>query len=167
MLSDGEGRPINFKNTLIILTSNLASDLIVKTFDAAVTPEPQAVIDAIRPALSRHFQPALLARMTIVPYGPIVPEAMRSIAGLKLGKIADRVQKSYSFKASFSDELVEEVVRRCTASETGARNIDHVLRGSLMPAISSALLERLAEDTAFRELNVSLAPSGEWKIDLQ
>jgi type VI secretion system protein VasG len=167
MLSDGEGRPINFKNTLIILTSNLASDLIVRAFDNAATPEPQAVIDAIRPTLSRHFQPALLARMTIVPYGPIVPEAMRAIAGLKLKKISDRVEKSYGFRAIFSDELVEELVRRCTENETGARNIDHVLRGSLMPAISAVLLERLAEDSSFRELNVSLAPSGEWKIDMQ
>jgi type VI secretion system protein VasG len=167
MLSDGEGRPINFKNTLIILTSNLASELIVRSFDNAATPEPQAVIDAIRPTLSRHFQPALLARMTIVPYGPIAPEAMRAIAGLKLKKIADRVEKSYRFRATFSEELVEELVRRCTERETGARNIDHVLRGSLMPAISTVLLERLAEGSSFRDLNVSLAPSGEWKIDIQ
>jgi type VI secretion system protein VasG len=167
MLSDGEGRPINFKNTLIILTSNLASELIVKTFEANKGSDPQTVIDTIRPTLSRHFQPALLARMTIVPYGPIVPEAMRSIARLKLAKIADRVAKSYGFRTTFSDELLDELVERCTASETGARNIDHVLRGSLMPAISSVLLERLTEDSLFRELNVTLEAAGDWKIELQ
>ncbi len=167
VLSDGEGRPINFRNTLIILTSNLASEQIVQCFENQESPQPDEVVGAIRPTLSRHFQPALLARMSIVPFAPIGPEAMRAITRLKLGKLVDRVERSHALRASFSDELVEQLAQRCTESETGARNIDHVLRGSLMPALATSLLEQMAEGLEHRELDIGLAASGDWRFDFR
>jgi type VI secretion system protein VasG len=165
MLSDGEGRLIDFRNTLIILTSNLASDQVMKLFDKDEPPTQEEVATAIRPTLSKHFKPALLARMTIVPYAPISLSVMRSIAELKLGKLADRLRASHRLETTFSPALIGELVRRCTESEVGARNVEHTLRSSLMPAISRELLERLATGPLPRYLTVDLSPEGTWRMD--
>jgi type VI secretion system protein VasG len=165
ILSDGEGRLIDFRNTLIILTSNLASDQVMKLFDKDEPPASEEVATAIRPALSKHFKPALLARMTIVPYAPISLSVMRSIAELKLAKLADRLRSSHRLETTFSPALIGELVRRCTESEVGARNVEHTLRSSLMPAISRELLERLAVGPLPRYLTVDLSPEGTWRMD--
>jgi len=165
ILSDGEGRLIDFRNTLIILTSNLASDQVMKLFDKDEPPSQEEVATAIRPVLSKHFKPALLARMTIVPYAPISLSVMRSIAELKLSKLADRLRASHRLETTFSPALVGELVRRCTESEVGARNVEHTLRSSLMPAISRELLERLATGPLPRYLTVDLSPEGTWRMD--
>jgi type VI secretion system protein VasG len=145
MLSDGEGRIIDFKNTVIFLTSNLASDVIMSLCGGPVLPTKDEVAAGIRPILSKHFKPALLARMEIVPFFPLGPEFLRLIVDLKLKTIADRMQDSHHMTLQCDPAMVDVIVNRCTEVETGARNIDHIIRESLLPMLSSALLERMSE----------------------
>ena len=165
MLNDGEGRTVDFKNTIIILTSNLASDTIMRLYESDDPPAKEEVVEAIRPALSGHFKPALLARMTIVPFRPIGSDIMREIAILKLGKLKRRLLETHGVEASFSDELLDELVRRCTDADTGARNVDHTLRASLMPALAVSLLEYMAEGEVPPNLEIGLDPEGGWRFD--
>ncbi len=165
-LTDGEGREIDFKNTLVILTSNLGTDALMSLNERGARPSAEEMVSAIRPILSRHFKPALLARMSIVPFAPLPPEVLREIAELKLGQIAQRLAETHRIEATFAPELVDHLVRRCTDPDAGARNVDHVLRGSLMPALSRALLERIAAGEPPRSVAVGLTASGEFGIDL-
>lgn len=165
VLNDGEGRTVDFKNTIIILTSNLASDIIMRLYERDEPPSKEEVVEAIRPTVSAHFKPALLARMTMVPFRPIGPEIMREIAILKLNKLGKRLLETHEVEASFSDELIDELVRRCTDADTGARNVDHTLRGSLMPALAKTLLEYMADGEIPPKLEIGLAPEGGWRFD--
>ena len=148
MLSDGEGRLVDFKNTVIIMTSNLATDKITNMTVAAWEDEEEIdmpeLMEVIKPTLSAHFKPALLARMTTIPYLPISQEAMGMITKLKLNKLMKRLHSSQNIAASYSDSVVELIKSRCTEVDTGARNIDHILRGTLIPQLSSAILEKMA-----------------------
>ena len=163
-LSDGEGRKIDFKNTVIILTSNLASDLIT----AMGTQEPRLPVEqltaAIRPVLSGHFRPALLARMTIVPFYPIGEDAMRAIVELKLGQLRRRLQENHAIVLDYPSQVVDQIARRCTEVETGARNIDHIMQGTLLPRISSDLLQRMAEGPLPERLEITLDDAGEYVV---
>jgi type VI secretion system protein VasG len=148
MLSDGEGREVDFKNTVIIMTSNLATDKITNMTVAAweddEQPDVPEIMEAIKPTLSAHFKPALLARMTTVPYLPISPSAMGMITRLKLNKLMKRLASSQNINASYTDKVVDLIASRCTEVDTGARNIDHILRATLIPQLSSAVLEQMA-----------------------
>jgi type VI secretion system protein VasG len=140
MLSDGEGKEINFKNTLIILTSNLATDVIQEmTKDGAQIPY-DAVLSAVRPILSQYFKPALLARMSIAPYVSLSPDAMKDIVTLKLGKLAKMLQDNNKMKMTYTPKVVEAVAARCTEVETGARNIEYILNGNILPRMSQEIL---------------------------
>jgi len=165
MLSDGEGRIVDFKNTVVILTSNLATDLIMKAYEKDEVPSTEEVVNVIRPSLSKHFKPALLARMTIVPYRPIDRSIMREIAEMRLKGLAKRLATAHRIETKFDNELVDEIARRCTESETGARNVEHILRSSLVPQISRILLEKLATGITPVRLDVGLAPEGGWRIE--
>lgn len=166
VLSDGEGRLINFRNTLVILTSNLATDEIVRLYGGAQAPTAEQVASAIRPVLSRHFKPALLARMQVVPFAPMKPEVLRDIADLKLRKLMRRLADTHKLETQVSDGVLDDVVRRCTESETGARNLDHVLKGSLMPQVARGLLERLAAEEPTHRLHLGLA-EGQWQVSFE
>jgi type VI secretion system protein VasG len=164
MLTDGEGRTVDFKNTIVILTSNLATDVITQMFQQPEPPTIDAVRDAIKPVLTKHFKPALLARMSVVPYVPISREILKDIAAMKLSSLAGRLHTSHRIKTEYAPEVYEEFARRCTDMDSGARNVDHVLRASLMPQLSRELLERLASGTTPSHLHVGLSPSGEWDL---
>ncbi len=148
MLSDGEGRLVDFKNTVVIMTSNLATDKITNMTVAAWEDEEEVdmpeLMEAIKPTLSAHFKPALLARMTVIPYLPISPEAMGMITRLKLNSLMKRLRTSQNIAANYTDKVVELIKSRCTEVDTGARNIDHILRGTLIPQLSSVILEQMA-----------------------
>jgi type VI secretion system protein VasG len=165
VLTDGEGRAIDFRNTVIILTSNLGSDLVMRMYERGATPSAEEVVAAVRPTLSQHFKPALLARMTLVPFAPVGRDVMREIAGMKLTALADRLRAAHRIETAFAPELVDELARRCTESETGARNVEHLLRGSLMPAVSRELLQRLAGGNVPSRLRVGLTPEGDWHTE--
>jgi type VI secretion system protein VasG len=152
MLSDGEGRLVDFKNTVVIMTSNLATDKItnmtVAAWDDGEQPDVPEVIEAIKPTLSSHFKPALLARMTTIPFLPISPDAMGMITRLKLDKLMKRLKSSQNIDARYTDKVIDLIASRCTEVDTGARNIDHILRATLIPQVSSAILEQMASGNA-------------------
>ncbi|MEM9461769.1 MAG: type VI secretion system ATPase TssH [Myxococcota bacterium] len=165
MLSDGEGRIINFRNTVIILTSNLATDLIMQEHEGGKKPDPEALLTKIRPTLSGHFKPALLARMSVVPYRPMDPDVLTAIAKLKLRSLGKRLTDAHGLETVFADSLIQEMVSRCTESETGARALDHALRGSLMPVLARSLLEQMAGDGVSKRLTIGLGFGGHWSFD--
>ena len=165
-LSDGEGRVVDFKNTVVILTSNLASDKIMQlTAEGTVPPPAEALASAIRPVLSKHFKPALLARMTIVPFLPLPAEVLREVTELKLAVLARRLWDSHRITATFAPELLDQLAARCTEVETGARNVEHILRSSLTPLLSLRLLTALASGQVPTRLHVGSGADG-WELAL-
>jgi type VI secretion system protein VasG len=165
-LTDGEGREVDFKNTLMILTSNLASEVVMSLFEDGKRPSADDVTKEIRPILSRHFKPALLARMTIVPFAPLPKDVLREIVEMKLRQLSGRLEASHRIATAFAPELVDSLVARCTEAETGARNVEHVIRGSLMPALSRSLLEKLSAGEKPTRLAVGLDAAGGFAVDL-
>ncbi|WP_434348336.1 type VI secretion system ATPase TssH [Myxococcus virescens] len=163
-LTDGEGRAVDFKNTVLILTSNLASDLVMRMFEDGAQPTSDEVLSVIRPALSQHFKPALLARMTVVPFGPVQRDVMRQIAEMKLAKLVSRLRTAHNVETTLAPELLDELARRCTESEMGARNMEQILQGSLMPALSRELLQHLVSGAVPPKLHVALTEAGDWDL---
>jgi len=168
MMEDGEGREVDFKNTVILMTSNAASDMMMKLCaDPETRPEPEALAQAIAPELRKIFKPALLGRLIVVPYYPISDSAMRKIIELKLDKIRQRLWESHHVPFAYSEDLVIEVSKRCTEVESGARNVDHILTGTLLPAISSELLARMAEGLKLTGVNVGVDEKGAFQYEIK
>lgn len=140
VLADGEGRDIDFRNTMIFLTSNLGSDIISSLCEDESTVDPLTLRQAITPVLSQFFKPALLGRMTIVPYASIRQSIMKELVVLKIERIATRLQAVHNIDLLWDDEAIDSIAASCTAVETGARNIDHVINDTLLPEISNILL---------------------------
>ncbi len=167
MLSDGEGRLVDFKNTLLFMTSNLASDTIMKMGQGPVRPDMDELISAIRPELNKHFKPALVARMTLVPFYPISVEAMKEITTLKINQIGKRLMASHRIGFTVDPAVIDQVAERCTEVETGARNIDHILNGTLLPKISTELLERMSGDGLPEHVTLALDDTGVFKLEFK
>jgi type VI secretion system protein VasG len=164
MLADGEGRNIDFKNTILILTSNLASDVITELAGGDEPIDTDSLVTAIRPILSQHFQPALLARMEIVPYVPISGDAMGEIVELKLRRFGDRLQQNHRMGFAWEPQVVDQIVQRCTEVETGARNIDYIVNRNLLPSVATKLLEEMGEERAPTALKVGIGDTGEFTL---
>lgn len=162
VLSDGEGREINFRNTVIFLTSNLATDVITELCSQGERPPIDTVMSAIRPILSNHFKPALLARMSIVPFYTLPKDALRGIVELKLKKVAKRMKQNNKISLEFTDRVVDSITERCTEVETGARNIDFILRGTVMPLLSDTLLARMSESSMPSKAKLDLGDDGQF-----
>ena len=160
-MEDGEGREIDFKNTIIILTSNAATDTMMKLCaDPETMPFPEGIVKAMKPELDKIFKPAFLGRMVIIPYYPIRDEALRRIIGLKLAKIQRRLHQNHKIHLICEDALTEEVARRCTEVESGARNVDNVLTNTLLPEISRQILSRIAEGQKLEAIHVGVGEDG-------
>jgi len=160
-MEDAEGREIDFRNTTILMTSNTGSDRILQMCgNRAALPTPEALIEAITPQLQHTFKPALLGRLVAIPYYPIGDADLRRIVELKLSKVSKRLEESHGATFSFSEHVVKEIARRCTEVESGARNVDHVLTGTLLPGISRELLGRLAEGNAVQNVSIDLDEFG-------
>ena len=166
VLTDGEGVEVSFRNTVIMLTSNLGSAITQQLCADGRTPDAATLTTALRPTLSRHFQPALLARMTIVPYTGLTQEALRIIAEQKLTSLARRLHDNNGMTLTWDDALPAALAARCTETETGARNIDAVLAGSILPTLSRRILQRMTEngndDAA--EVHMSVAENGDMTV---
>jgi type VI secretion system protein VasG len=161
MMEDGEGREIDFKNTIIILTSNAGTDTLMKlTADPETMPSADGLVKALKPELNKIFKPAFLGRMVIIPYFPVRDEALKKIITLKLGKIQRRLYENHRIQLTYEDALVEEVARRCTEVESGARNVDNILTNTLLPEISRRILSGLAERQKLDAIRVSTGPDG-------
>ncbi len=160
-LRDGEGRDIDFKNTIILMTSNAGTDLIMSLCsDPETIPEPAELAEALRPELLKHFKPAFLGRVTMIPYFPLADEALRSIIKLQFGRISRRVEENYRATFTYDEEVLLNITERCREVESGARNIDHILRGTLLPEISTEFLARMANDQPITNAHVSLDDQG-------
>lgn len=159
-LADGEGRVIDFKNTVIILTSNLATDIITAMGTQEEKPTTAELTEAIRPVLSRHFKPALLARMQIVPFYPLLADVLGEIVRLKLNKVGKRLRESQKMSFAYSDAVVEAITARCTDVDTGARNIDHIVNRTLLPEIATEIISRMGDEAAPDSLSVDIDADG-------
>jgi type VI secretion system protein VasG len=156
VLSDGEGRLIDFKNTVIFLTSNLASELITAWCAREAPPSPEAVREAIWPVLSNHFKPALLARMEIVPFFTLPEEALQEIVELKLAQLGERLRESHKLNFLYQPEVVTQIAQRCTEVETGARNVDYLINRTLLPRLATLLLERIGGERTPDTLEIGI-----------
>lgn len=166
-MKDGEGRDIDFKNTVIIMTSNAGTDLIEKLFaDPETAPDAAGLAEALRPELAKYFKPAFLGRITIVPYFPLSDEVIRQIVGLQLNRIAARVRDAYKAKFEYAPELVDTIAARCKESSSGARNVENILSRTLLPELSAEVLARLAEGEAISRVTVGIDPDGTFRYEL-
>ncbi len=206
MIMDGEGREIDFKNTLILMTSNAASDVINQTYQTAIDDayakaeaeqkstqeksgeanvsidsqpdeEPElnvvvklpeeitnadALMGLLRPHLSRVFKPAFLGRVKLLPYLPLTPDVLFDITGLKLAKVVERMKQHYDASLTFDVSVLESIVDRCSEVETGARNIDHIIEGRLLPELATACLARLADEEVITTVMIQLDEQGDF-----
>jgi len=162
-MEDGEGRQIDFKNNIIILTTNACTDQMMKLCaDPETAPSPQALVTALKPELNKIFKPAFLGRMVVVPYYPIRDEALKKIIVLKLNKIQRRILENHKISLTYADTLIDEVARRCTEVESGARNVDNILTNSLLPDISRQILGRMAEGEKLSAIHVDIGNEGQF-----
>jgi type VI secretion system protein VasG len=162
-MEDGEGREIDFKNTIILLTSNACSDQVMKLCaDPETTPTPQGLVSAIKPELNKIFKPAFLGRMVLIPYYPVRDEALKRIIRLKLGKISRRLKENHKLELLYEEALVDSVASRCTEVESGARNIDNILTNTLLPDMSREVLVGMAEGRQLDALRVGIGEGGEF-----
>jgi len=167
MLEDGEGREIDFKNTVILLTSNTATDTVMKLCaDPDTRPNPESLVEAIRPELIKVFKPALLGRMVVVPYYPISDEVMREIIRLQLERIGHRLEENHGAQFSYDPRVVDEVASRCKEVESGARNVDHILTRTLLPELSGEFLSRMATGLGVAGVHVGVGDGGKFQYQI-
>jgi type VI secretion system protein VasG len=162
-LEDGEGRTIDFKNTIILLTSNLATDKIVSLCaDEELIPDSESMAKAIHGDITAHFKPALVGRMKVIPFYPLRSDVMRKIIGLKVAKIRRRLDAHHGAALEVTDEAVEAILSRCTEADTGARNVDHILTGTVMPQLSHRILAGIVEGKTLESVRVAVGDGGEF-----
>jgi type VI secretion system protein VasG len=166
-MEDGEGREIDFRNTIILLTSNAATDTLMKLCaDPETMPDGEGLLLAMKPELNKIFKPAFLGRMMIVPYFPVRDEALKQIIRLKLGKIRRRLMETHKIALDYDDVLLNEVAGRCTEVESGARNVDNILSNTMLPDLSRQILGRMADGELSEAVMVSVkdgALTYDWK----
>lgn len=161
IMKDSEGRDIDFKNTLIIMTSNAGTDLVKSLCaDPDTRPNPEALAESLHEELLKSFKPAFLGRCTVVPYYPLDDEVMRKIIHLKLGKVIRRVRENYRAELTCSEAMIDAVLARCQEVDTGARNVDHILTRTLLPELSSEFLSRMAAGESIGAVHVDAGKNG-------
>ena len=159
-MEDGEGRGIDFKNTIILLTSNVGSELIMNMCrDPELMPEPEGIAKALREPLLKVFPAALLGRLVVVPYYPLSDDMMGNIVRLQLGRIRKRVEQNHGIPFEYGDDVVQLVVSRCTEAESGGRVIDSILTNTVLPRISLEYLSRLAAGDTLKRIRLGVVES--------
>jgi type VI secretion system protein VasG len=157
VMEDGEGRMIDFKNTLILLTSNVGSDLIMNMCrDPELLPEPEGITKALREPLLKVFPAALLGRLVVIPYYPLSDDMIANITRLQLGRIQKRVSQTHRIPFSFDDDVVKLVVSRCAELESGGRMIDAILTNTMLPHISREMLTRMMQNQPVARVHVKV-----------
>lgn len=153
--NDGEGREIDFRNTLILMTSNLGSERIAELCENGARPSAEVLEETIRPVLSQHFKPALLARMRVVPYYPVGGPVLRELIEIKLGRLGERLNRR-QLDFTYSQDLVDHLADRCTQSDSGARLIDHLLDLHVLPLVADRLLDAMAIGESLKRVHATL-----------
>jgi type VI secretion system protein VasG len=157
VMEDGEGRQIDFKNTLILLTTNAGTDLIASLCkDPDLMPDPDGMAKALREPLLKIFPPALLGRLVTIPYYPLSEKMLGEIVKLQLGRIKKRIETRYKIPFEYNDDVVKLVVSRCTESESGGRMIDAILTNTMLPDVSKEFLMRMIEGKSVAGVNVGV-----------
>jgi len=166
-MDDSEGRFIDFKNTLILLTSNVGTDLITNlSEDEEMKPEPEALANALRPDLLKVFPPALLGRLVVLPYYPLSPSMIAGIVRLQLNRIVKRIAENHGIVFTYDDSVVDLIVSRCTEVASGGRMIDSILTNTMLPDLSIELLERQMAGVEVTTIGVTVGADGfEYKFD--
>lgn len=166
-MKDGEGRDIDFKNTVIIMTSNAGTDTFMKLCaDPDTRPDAEGLADAIRPDLLKFFKPAFMGRVIVVPYFPITPDIMRKIIELQLGRIQSRIRENHKAQLTYDEALVNAIAGRCTDVDSGARNVDHIVTRTLLPELSQEFLSRMAAGEQIAKVHIFVGPEGEFQYTL-
>jgi len=167
VLEDGEGREIDFKNCIILLTSNVGTDTIMKLCaDPDTMPSPEGLVEAVKPELVKAFKPALLGRMVTVPFYPISDSILRLIIKLQLGKIKNRISDNHNAQFSYDDSVIDTVAKRCTDVDSGARNVYNILTGSLLPEMSGEVLSRMASGEGIKKVHVAVGENENFVYDI-
>jgi type VI secretion system protein VasG len=168
VMDDAEGREIDFRNTIIIATSNAGSAAVMQAcLNKETPPTVDELEQLLRPQLVKHFKPAFLGRLKVVPYYPIPDQVLVRIIGLKLDRIGQRIRDQHHAEFSYDEALVEAVLARCTEVDSGARNVDHILNGSLLPEIAEAVLEKMAQGAAIARIKVGAGKQGQFKYTIK
>ncbi len=170
VMDDAEGREIDFKNTIIILTSNIGSGTMMHAClnkTAEQLPAPQALEEMIRPQLVKHFKPAFLGRLKVVPYYPISDDVLVRIIELKLARIERRIAVNHKADFGYDQALVEGVLARCTEVDSGARNVDNILNGTLLPEIAQSVLAMMAQGAAISKIKASAGKDGKFRYTIR
>jgi type VI secretion system protein VasG len=163
MLQDDKGNEVNFKNTIIILTSNTGTDTVMKVCaDPETKPDPKGLSEALRPDLLKVFKPALLGRINVVPYYPLSDLVVRNIIKLQLKRVGDRLRENHRAGFSYDDALIGAIAARCTEAESGARNIDAIINGALLPEVAREILGHMAEGQTIQKVHVTIGADGKY-----
>ena len=157
VMEDGTGRRIDFKNTLILLTTNVGTDIIMRAASGATPPDPEALAAALRPALLEVFPPALLGRIVIIPYFPLSGEMLAGIVRLQLSRIGKRIEENHRAKFITEQSAIDHIVSLCHDPDSGGRVIDNVITNTILPALSREILKRSLAREEIREAKVSSA----------
>ncbi len=167
-LKDGEGRDIDFRNTVIILTTNAGTDAVMALCgDPETRPEPAQFVEAMHPELLKTFKPAFLGRCQVLPYYPLDEDVMRDIIKLKLGKVSRRIATHYGAPLSYTDGVVDAILGRCREVETGARNVDHILNRTLLPELAAQFLASMAEGNEVGRVAIDVGEEGNFTYVLE
>ncbi len=177
LMDDAEGREIDFRNTVIILTSNAGSQHIMQACfqqdeelggavmkSAEALPDADTLAEVLRPTLYKTFKPAFVGRTKVVPYYPLNDDVLADVIKLKLDRIAARVKANHQAELAYDDALIDTVLARCTEVDTGARAVDHILNGALLPEVADSVLARMAEGRPIQKIKVSAGKDGQFKF---
>jgi type VI secretion system protein VasG len=170
VMDDAEGREVDFRHCVIILTGNAGAELIHQACggrDAAAWPDTGALEQALHPGLARVFKPALLARMKVVPFYPVSDASLQAIVRLKLERVAARVAQNHQAGFDYDEGVVAAIQARCTEVDCGARNVDHILNGTLLPALAERVLQRMADGQPLQRLHVGTDAAGDFVTTAQ
>ncbi|CAN7229899.1 type VI secretion system ATPase TssH [Trinickia sp. LjRoot230] len=165
-LDDAEGREIDFRHALIILTSNVGSSAVIQAClnkEPDELPDADALSETLRPQLYKAFKPAFLGRVKVIPYYPISDDVLAQIIELKLGRIRERIAANHRAQFSWDESLIEAVLARCTEVDSGARNVDHILNGTLLPELAQQVLGRVAQGERIERIGVRAGEDGEFE----
>ncbi|HPA52782.1 MAG TPA: type VI secretion system ATPase TssH [Thermoanaerobaculia bacterium] len=166
-MEDGEGREIDFKNCVILLTTNAESDAMMKMCaDPDTAPTPEKIVETIKPGLDKVFKPAFLGRMSIVPYYPISEPVMKLIIKLQLGRIGKRLMENHGATFTYDGAVIDEIASRCKEVESGARNVDAILTRTVLPDLSGEFLARMAQGESISKVHVRVGEGGAFAYDV-
>jgi type VI secretion system protein VasG len=160
VMEDGTGRRIDFKNTLIILTSNVGTDLIMEAANGPLRDDPEKLATALRPELLNVFPPALLGRIVTIPYYPLSPEMLSGIVRLQLGRIGKRIEENHGAKFVYDEAVVDHIVSLCNDPDSGGRVIDNIITNTILPSLSREILRRSLAREAIKEAKTTIADGG-------